>query len=47
MVFLFLTLLAEAKSKAGVELLVAQEQLFLQCAMPQKALSSHRVVQDP
>lgn len=52
-VFLFLILLAEAgkeqetNSKVSAELLVAQEQPFLQCATPQKALSSHRVVQDP
>lgn len=53
MVFLFLIPLAEAgreqgtDSKVRAELLVTQKQRFLKCAMPQKALSSHRVVRDP
>lgn len=53
MVFLFLIPLAEAGREQGTdsevraELLVTQKQRFLKCAMPQKALSSHRVVRDP
>lgn len=52
-VFLFFIPSAMAESEQGIYcwvgavLLVAEEQTVLQCATPQKALSSHQVVQDP